>query len=321
MTASNIDLRATVPPSSAGRRLDQVAAELFANYSRSLLSRWIDEGTLRVDGQVAKSKTRLRGGESLSLQAELLPTQDWASAQDVPFVVLYEDNDILVINKPAGVVVHPGAGHPDGTLVNGLLGWRASLAALPRAGIVHRLDQHTSGVMVVAANHPAHHALVDAIAERRVERRYRAVVEGCLVAGGSYDGPIARHVKDRTRQQVREDGKPALTHVRIGQRFRAHTELLVELATGRTHQIRVHLSHAGYPLLGDRRYGARGILPSSPSQALRECVQGFKRQALHAQELSFTHPMSGKPLTFTAPQPEDLMVLLQLLRADTEVCP
>ncbi len=301
--------RVVVPPEMAGFRADQAAAELISDFSRAQLSRWLKDGALRVDGASVAPKLRLRGGESLELQADLLATERWHEAQALPLDVLHEDEHVLVLNKAAGMTVHPGAGNPDGTLVNALLAYRSDLAALPRAGIVHRLDKDTSGVMVVAASPKAHLALVEALALRTIGRRYVAFVEGRMTAGMEIDAPIGRHPHQRTRQAVREDGKPAQTSVRVQSRFAAHTRIEARLHTGRTHQIRVHLASRGYPLVGDRLYGARGRLPPGANEALATLLRGFPRQALHAFELRFEHPQSGRELTFTAPLPEDLEVL------------
>jgi 23S rRNA pseudouridine1911/1915/1917 synthase len=253
---------ARVPPELAGMRVDRAAAELFAEYSRALLARWIQDGALRVDGEAVKPKIRLVGGEQLCLDAQLEAREDWEAAEPIPFEVVYEDEYLLVIDKPVGLVVHPGAGNPRGTLVNGLLDRRPALALLPRAGIVHRLDKDTSGLLLVAATVPAQHALGRMMSRREVSRRYLAVVEGRLVGGMDIDRPIGRDPGQRTRQAVRADGRPALTRVRVLERYRVHTLVEATLETGRTHQIRVHLADAGYPLVGDGRYGARGRLPA-----------------------------------------------------------
>lgn len=305
-----------MPPEFAGERADKVAAILFDEFSRALLTRWMSEGALTVDGLVVKPKTKLIGGERLALDAQAGPVEDWASAQPIEFSVLYEDEDLLVIDKPAGLVVHPGAGNPDGTLVNGLLAHRPALAGLPRAGIVHRLDKETSGLLVVAASLQAHTQLVRDLQARAIERRYLAVSEGRMVAGRDIDAPIGRDPRSRVRQAVREDGKPALTRVRVQERYRVHTLIEAQLATGRTHQIRVHLASIGYPLVGDRRYGARGRLPPGADADLIECLRTFPRQALHAWVLGLNHPASGEPLEFTAPIPGDLTQLIEVLRAD-----
>ena len=307
-----------VPAELAGERADKAAALLFDDFSRAVLSRWIAEGALTVDGQAVKPRQRLVGGETLTLDTDLLPREDWASAQAVDFEVIYDDEDLLVVDKPAGLVVHPGAGNPDGTLVNGLIDHRPELARQPRAGIIHRLDKDTSGLLVVAASSRAHTRLVRDLQQRLIQRIYAAVTEGRMVAGRDIEAPIGRDPRTRTRQRVREDGRPALTKVRVMERYRAHTLIEAELATGRTHQIRVHLASIGYPLVGDRRYGARGRLPPGACAELIDLLQHFPRQALHAWQLELTHPATGERLHFDSPLPADLKALIEALRADAE---
>ena len=313
---TRVNRKAEVPPELAGERADKVAAILFDEFSRALLTRWMGEGALRVDGVQVKPKTKLIGGELLELDAVAEPVENWASGQAVEFNILHEDEDVLVIDKPAGVVVHPGAGNPDQTLVNGLLDHRPDLVHLPRAGIIHRLDKDTSGLLVVAASLKAHTRLVRDLQARDLERRYLAVCEGRMVAGRDIEAPLGRDPHNRTRQAIRDDGKPALTRVRVQERYRAHTLIEAQLATGRTHQIRVHLSSIGYPLVGDRRYGARGRLPQAADRQLIDLLRGFPRQALHAWVLGLTHPVSGERLAFSAPLPDDLTELIEALRAD-----
>ncbi len=306
----------TVPAALGGERVDRVAAELFGEFSRALLSRWIQEGALTVDGAPVKPKLRLVGGETLRLDTELAPREDWAAADEVAFAVVHLDETLLIVDKPPGVVVHPGAGNPRGTLVNGLLKRFPELVHLPRAGIVHRLDKDTGGLLVVARTLEAHHALVKMMARRAVSRRYLAVVEGCLRGPLVLDQPIGRDPLRRTRQAVRQDGRPALTRVRPLERFRVHTLIEAELETGRTHQIRVHLAAAGHPLVGDLRYGARVRLPPSADSATVAVLRGFRRQALHAWKLGFRHPLSGRELHFSAEIPADLAELVATLRRD-----
>ena len=315
---AELDLRAAVPAACAGMRLDRVAAQLFDDFSRSELSRWIQSGELTVDGAAGKPKQKLVGGEVIAIAAQRTPRENWHTAEAMPLAVIYEDEHLLVLDKPAGLVVHPGAGNVEGTLVNGLLHYRQSLAALPRAGIVHRLDKDTSGVMVVAASELAHVRLVRMIAARKVHRAYVAVCEGRLVGGRDIDAPIGRDPHNRLRQAVREDGKPALTEVRVRQRYRAHTLVEASLHTGRTHQIRVHMQSIGYPLVGDRRYGARGRVPSGATPDFIATLHGFPRQALHAEQLGFEHPVSREHLHFEAEMPTDLAELIEALQADGE---
>lgn len=315
----SINLELPVPAELTGQRVDQIAAELFSEYSRAMHASWIQRGELTVDGKRVKPKTRLLGGECLRLATLLRPKQDWQTGQDVPFEVVYEDELLLVIDKPVGIVVHPGAGNPDGTLVNGLLHYRESLNLLPRAGIIHRLDKDTSGLLLVAATLPAHQVLTRALAARKIERRYLAVTEGIMISGRDIDLPLGRDPHNRTKQKVREDGRQALTRVRVRERFRGHSLIEAELATGRTHQIRVHLATIGYPLVGDRRYGARGKLPAEAHDKLIEVLRAFRHQALHAYRLVLDHPTTAARLTFEAPMHADMRELVALLHEDMGV--
>lgn len=314
-------LRDTVPAHCAGKRLDFVAAQRFDQFSRMQLTAWIRCGALRVDDAVAKPAQRVTGGEALALDAVVERRVGELAPERVPFTVVHEDEHVLVVDKPAGVVVHPGAGVSRHTLANGLLAHRPGLAMLPRAGIVHRLDKDTSGLMVVACSAPALKALTRAMAARAIGREYLAVAEGVVTAARRIDLPIGRDPRRRTRQRVRGDGRPARSLVRVRKRHRAHTALDVTLETGRTHQVRVHLSAIGHPLVGDRRYGARGRLPKAPTDALLAAVRQFRRQALHARALSFTHPVSGAALAFKSPTPADIAHLLRVLEEDAAQAP
>ena len=307
---------ANVPAEMAGERVDKVAAQLFTEFSRAELTRWLNDGALTLDGAIVKPKHKVFGGEALLLQAQRQAREDWRSAEAIALDILFEDDDIIVLNKPAGLVVHPGAGNAGGTLVNGLLHHRPALNTLPRAGVVHRLDKETSGVMVVAANAGAYRHLIQAISERAVRRRYVAVCEGVMVAGQDIDKPIGRDPRQRTRQVVREDGKPAQSLVRVRARYRAHSAVDVTLGSGRTHQIRVHMQSIGHPLVGDTRYGSRRVLPRAAAAATVELLQQFPRQALHAYKLDFAHPSSQQPLHFTAPIAPDLQTLMAALVDD-----
>jgi 23S rRNA pseudouridine1911/1915/1917 synthase len=322
MPASPPDLletrAASVPESAAGRRFDAVVAELFPEFSRSRLSLWIKSGDLLLDGRVVRGRDPVRGGESVSLTA-VLDVQTQAEAEDIALDVLFEDAHVIVLNKPAGLVVHPGAGNPSGTLVNALLHLDPMLVALPRAGIVHRLDKDTSGVMVVARSLPAHTSLVAQLSARGVHRQYLAIVVGALVSGGTATGSIDRHPHDRVRMAVRDDGREAVTHYRLRERFRAHTALECRLETGRTHQIRVHMAHLKHPIVGDPVYGGALKLPKGATPELIEALRGFRRQALHAETLEFAHPITGEPVRATAPVPADMLQLLHALRHDAAV--
>ncbi|OOG64002.1 23S rRNA pseudouridine(1911/1915/1917) synthase [Rhodanobacter sp. B04] len=308
---------ATVPLGAAGRRFDQALAEMFPDYSRSRLSGWIKSGAVSLDGAVAPPRQLLRGGELVRLQVEL-ENEVTSAPEDIALVIVHEDEHLLVLDKPAGLVVHPGAGNPAGTLLNALLHHDPKLAELPRAGIVHRLDKDTSGLMVVAKSLPAVTALVDMLSRHEVERQYEAVVLGTMVAGGTVDAPIGRSMGDRLRQAVRdeEDGKRAVTHYRLRERFRAHSLLQCQLETGRTHQIRVHLAHINHPLIGDPLYGGGLKLPKGATPELTAALRGFRRQALHAERLSFEHPVTGELLAFGAERPADQLALIEALRAD-----
>ncbi len=316
---NNAPLQARVPESAAGRRFDAVLAELFPQHSRSRLAAWIKSGHALLDGAPARPRDPVRGGEPVTLDAPPDDTQVHAVAQDIPLDVLYEDAHVLVIDKPAGLVVHPGAGNPEGTLVNALLHRDPALASLPRAGIVHRLDKDTSGLMVVARTIEAHTALVRAIEARDVHREYEAVCLGVMTGGGTVEAPIGRHPVDRLRMAIRENGREAVTHYRVLQRFRGHTHVRLTLETGRTHQIRVHMAHIKYPLVGDQVYGGRLLLPKGASPELVDALRGFKRQALHAARLAFEHPKSDKQIECTAPIPEDMQSLIDVLAADAKI--
>lgn len=307
---------AAVPDQASGRRFDAVLAELFPEYSRSRLAEWIKSGDALLDGRQARPRDPVRGGETVTLIAAQ-EIQTRSEPEDIALDILHEDADVFVLNKPAGLVVHPGAGNPAGTLVNALLHRDPALAMLPRAGIVHRLDKDTSGVMVVARTLPAHTALVEQLSAREVHRQYLAVVVGALVSGGTVNAPIDRHPRDRLRQAVREDGREAVTHYRLRERFRAHTLLECRLETGRTHQIRVHMAHIKHPIVGDPLYGGPLKLPKGATAELIEALRGFRRQALHAETLEFAHPASGEPIRCSAPVPADMLALVASLREDS----
>jgi 23S rRNA pseudouridine1911/1915/1917 synthase len=298
-------------------RLDQALARLLPQYSRSRLQGWIDAGAVKVDGRQLRGRDRVVGGEKVLIEARVEPDRQ-VTAEEIPLEVLFKDRALLVINKPAGLVVHPGAGNAAHTLQNALLAFDPKLAVVPRAGIVHRLDKDTSGLLVVARTPEVHTALVAAISAREVDRHYIALCTGVMTAGGTVDEPIGRHRSQRTRMAVRGDGRPAVTHYRVLKRFRAHTLVRAELETGRTHQIRVHLSHIGYPIVGDPDYGGRRRLPAGASPELVASLEGFRRQALHAAQLKLEHPVSGKEMGWEAPLPGDMEALLKVMEADTK---
>ena len=294
-------------------RLDQVAAQLWPDFSRNRLQAWIKAGELTLDGRKVRPRDTVLGGETLSLSAEL-EQQSEDQPQDIPLDIVYEDEHLLVVNKPVDLVVHPGAGNPDGTLVNALLHHDPDLALLPRAGVVHRLDKQTSGLLVVGKTQAAYQALVADLAERRIGREYDAVVIGHVIAGGTVDAPIGRHARDRQRQAVVPQGRPAVSHYRVVEQFGEHTWLRVRLETGRTHQIRVHMAHIRHPIVGDPVYGGRPRLPPGAEDMLVDVLRHFGRQALHARRLTLRHPESGETLSFEAPLPEDMDELIELLR-------
>jgi len=306
---------AVVPDDLGGRRLDQAAADMFSEFSRSRLKQWILGGQLTVDGQQRRPRDPVLPGERVRLIAQPEPQVELAP-EPIPLNIVWEDDELLVINKPAGLVVHPGAGNAAGTLQNALLHHRPALTEVPRAGIVHRLDKETSGLMVVAASVPAHTALVRQLEARSVSREYEAICQGVLTAGGTVDQPIARHPVDRVRMAVRASGRPAVTHYRVIRRFRGHTHMLARLETGRTHQIRVHMAYAGHALLGDPVYGGRLRLPAGAAPELIEALRGFRRQALHARRLAFQHPATDETVSFEADLPEDFARLLAVLERD-----
>jgi 23S rRNA pseudouridine1911/1915/1917 synthase len=316
MSDPRLSLTATVPHSAAGRRFDAVLAELFPDYSRSRLAAWIKSGDARLNGREVRPRDAVRGGEAVTLSV-VEEVQTHSAPEAIGLEVLYEDAHVIVVDKPAGLVVHPGAGNPTGTLVNALLHHDPGLNTLPRAGIVHRLDKDTSGVMVVARTLPAHTALIAQLSSRQVHRQYLAVVVGALVSGGTANAPIDRHPRDRIRMAVRDDGREAVTHYRLRERFRAHTLLECRLETGRTHQIRVHMAHIKSPIVGDPMYGGPLKLPRGATPELVEALRGFRRQALHAETLEFAHPVSGEPVRCSAPVPDDMQALVKALQDDS----
>ncbi|WP_415879354.1 23S rRNA pseudouridine(1911/1915/1917) synthase RluD [Methylomonas sp. TEB] len=306
-------LTARVPEELAGMRLDQCLAEVFPDYSRSKLQTWIKAGRVLVDGEVMKGREKLDGGEEIELDAEAERVIEYAP-QEIPLDIVYEDDSLLIVNKPAGLVVHPAVGNWDGTLVNALLNHAPNLDTLPRAGIVHRIDKDTSGLLMIAKTLQAHNSLVEQLQARSIHREYLALVKGWMTAGGTVDEPIGRHPVDRKRNAVvRRGGKEAITHYRLEQRFKRHTLIRVKLETGRTHQIRVHMSHINYPLVGDQVYGGRFQMPADCNPALAEALRNFKRQALHAAKLGLEHPETGEYCEWEQPIPEDMQNLLKLL--------
>lgn len=305
-----------VPEELAGMRVDQCLAEIFGNYSRSKLQTWLKSGRVLVNGIIPKQKDRLEGGENIELDAEpeIVIT---CEAEDIPLDIIYEDESLLIVNKPAGLVVHPAQGNWQGTLQNALLNHEPNLATLPRAGIVHRIDKDTSGLLMVAKTLTAHNSLVEQLQERSIEREYLAITKGRMISGGTIDEPIGRHPTERKQFAVRiSGGKEAITHYRVIERFAKHTFVQVKLETGRTHQIRVHMAHIKFPLIGDPMYGGRFQMPSDCTEHLKTTLKGFKRQALHAAKLGLIHPLTDDYLEWEQPIPDDMQELLDALRAN-----
>lgn len=312
-----IHLEAELQEHHTGLRMDQILADLFPDYSRSRIKEWILAGGVQIDGNVIdKPRTKLKGTEVVAIEG-IIEVQTAHEAQDIELPIIYEDDDIIIINKPMGIVVHPGAGNKDSTLLNALLNHCPGIEMVPRAGIVHRLDKDTTGLMVVAKTIPAHTHLVAELQAREISREYEAIVNGVLVAGGTVDAPIGRHQTKRTSMAVRHDGKPAATHYRIIEKFSHFTHLRLKLESGRTHQIRVHMSHIKHPLVGDPMYGGRTRLPKGASELLIETLRGFPRQALHAVQLGLFHPSTGEWMTWQAPLPEDFVSLRNTLRIES----
>ena len=306
---------AVVPPEYGGTRLDRAVAAIWADYSRTRIRQWIESGELTLDGARTEPRYKLRGGETIAVSARLEPVIE-SRPEPIALDIVYEDEHLIVIDKPAGLVVHPGAGNSGGTLLNALLHHDPGLARVARAGIVHRLDKDTSGLLVIAREVSVQARLATMIEKREVKRIYRAVCQTAMTGGGVIDAPIDRSPRDRKRMAVREGGRDSRTHYRLIERFRAHSHIELELESGRTHQIRVHLAHIRAPVIGDSVYGGRPRLPPRPSEALKLALQGFGRQALHAHRLAFEHPVDARSLEFVSPLPADIEQLLATLRQD-----
>lgn len=309
------DLAFCVLRSIEPARLDQLLAQLFPDFSRSQLQRWIKSGQVKVDGEKKRPRDSMAGGEAIQIEVPEAVQPEW-EAQPMALDLVFEDEEILVLNKPAGLVVHPGAGNPDSTLLNALLSHAPQLRSLPRAGIVHRLDKDTSGLMVVAKTERARLNLIEQLSSRELHREYKTVVMGVMISGGTVDEPIGRHRQDRKRMAVTEHGKPAISHYRVAARYRAHTLVNVKLATGRTHQIRVHMSYINFPVVGDPVYGGRLKLPKNCSETLKIALRGFRRQALHAGRLGLKHPVTDEELSWQCELPSDMLSLIEALEQD-----
>jgi 23S rRNA pseudouridine1911/1915/1917 synthase len=317
--AEIIQHQESVPESCLGKRFDQTLAIMFPDYSRSRLKEWILAGNVAVNGNVLTTpREKMYGGEEIVIGAKVESVIRFY-AQDIPLNIIYEDDDIIVINKPAGLVVHPGAGNPDGTLLNALLHHHPALEFVPRAGIVHRLDKDTTGLMVVAKTIAAQTNLVEALQLREITREYEAVANGLMTAGGMVDEPIGRHPTKRTHMAITFSGRPSVTHYRVLEKYRLHTRLRLRLETGRTHQIRVHMAHITHPLIGDPVYGGRPRPPKNATEELRDMLRSFKRQALHAAMLSLYHPISGELMTWHADLPDDFVALVKTLQEDNKL--
>ena len=311
-----ITLSAEVQPEQMGQRLDQTLAELFPEYSRSRLKTWIEADLVKLNDRITNiPREKVLGGEKIEITVEV-EDETRFEPENIPLNIVYEDDDIIVINKPKDLVVHPGAGNPNGTVLNALLYHYPPIAEVPRAGIVHRLDKDTTGLMVVAKTIPAQTKLVRDLQKRKITREYEAVASGIMTKGGSVDQPMARHATKRTLMAVHPMGKPAVTHYRIMENYRNYTRLRLRLETGRTHQIRVHMAHIAHPLLGDQTYGGRPRPPKNASEDFMEVLRNFKRQALHAVMLRLAHPITGEMMEWYAPLPDDFVELLNALKAD-----
>jgi 23S rRNA pseudouridine1911/1915/1917 synthase len=311
-------LSANIPPELAGQRLDQALAALFADITRSQLQQWIEDGRITLNGRVPRKRDKVKEGDAVEVRVPPPVESGW-KAQALPLEIVHEDSELLVINKPPGLVVHPGAGNPEGTLLNALVAHAPKLAQLPRAGIVHRLDKDTSGLLVVAKTEHARQNLIEQLQEHSVEREYLTIVNGVMVAGGTIEAPIGRHRTQRTRMAVSNQGKPAVSHYRVMKKYRAHTLVQVRLESGRTHQIRVHMAHLHYPVVGDPVYGGRLKIPTGASENLKKVLRGFRRQALHALKLSLVHPKTGKRVQWVTSVPEDMSKLMEALALDAKV--
>jgi len=322
--AIHIEHTAQVPVELANTRLDKTVATLFPDYSRSRLTAWIKEGAIHVNGATQRPRDPVHENDTITLNAQLHEDVR-AEPEPIALDIVHEDEAVILINKPAGLVVHPGAGNSHGTLMNGLLHYAPELATLPRAGLIHRIDKDTTGLLVVARTPAAHVSLVEQLQAHEMKREYEALVRGIIISGGSINQPIGRHPTDRIRQAIRPEGsagaRDATTHYRVIERYRAHTRLRLRLETGRTHQIRVHMAYMRHPLIGDPLYGGRLALPSGITDALRAAMRGFRRQALHARLLGFQHPLTGEQCEFSVPLPTDYTELVKVLRADAEQTP
>ncbi len=315
-----IQQKRRVEEDASGLRLDQALCLYLPDYSRSKIQQWIKSGYITLNSQTAKQKEKVYLGDELKFDIPET-TKVYDHPEEIEFEIIYQDDDLFIVNKPAGLVVHPAAGHESGTLLNALLYRDPALSQLPRAGIIHRLDKDTTGIMMVARTLKSHNTLVDALQKRLIKREYQAIAQGLITAGRSIDAPLSRHPVDRKRMAVQANGKNAITHFRVLEKYRAHCLLDIQLETGRTHQIRVHLAHLRHPLLGDPLYAGRLSIPAGISSQLEKSIRGFGRQALHACRLGFVHPVSGENMTFQAELPVDMQNMIDNLRQDAKTKP
>lgn len=312
MTKQTLSLQAVIPEALYGERIDKVLAILFPDYSRERLNAWLKSEQITVDGAYLKSKTKVKGGETININA-MIVDETTLSPEDIPLNIIHEDDDLLIVNKPAGLVVHPGAGHHEHTLVNALLHHDSKLSTLPRAGLIHRIDKDTTGLLLIAKRLESYNQLVQAMQSKAIKRQYYALVNGKIISGDTIDKPIARDPRHRTKMAIQENGKHAITHYRVLKSYAHHTLLDVTLETGRTHQIRVHMTSINHSLVGDKTYAARTKRPKGASDILVKALQQFGRQALHAYQLALSHPITHETMSFLAPMPDDFNSLLTLL--------
>ena len=314
-----LQLEGLISEESAGLRQDAALAQLFPDYSRGQIPKWIKAGNVLVNDKQMRPRDSVMGGERVMIKAQIEIVDDTWIAEAISLDIIHEDEEVIILNKPAGMVVHPGAGNRDGTLVNALLHHSPQLEGVPRAGIVHRIDKGTTGLLMIAKTLRAHNSLVTQLQEHTVLREYQAICMGVMTAGGTVDEPIGRHPVERKKQTVIGSGKHAVTHYRVVQRYRAHTHIRCKLETGRTHQIRVHMAHIRYPLLGDPAYGGRLRLPKGATEATQTALQGFRRQALHAGSLGFIHPATEEEVSWQLEMPEDMLNILKVLDRDQKL--
>lgn len=310
-------INTVIPDEMSGMRLDQALANILPEYSRSILQNWIRDDRIKINNRSMRPRDHVHGGEQVEIWAETVP-QTLDSPENIPLDIIFEDEHIIIINKPAGLVVHPGAGNPQHTLVNALLHHDQKFTQIPRAGIVHRLDKQTTGLMIIARTLQSHTYLVNQLRARNIQRQYIALVNGILITGGSIEQPIGRHPRHRTKMTVVHNGRPAKTHYRINRKYKHHTQLQISLETGRTHQVRVHMEWLGHAIISDPVYRSQRVLSKGMSPGLANIIKAFPRQALHACVLKFSHPQSHEILEWQQPVPADMSELINALETDAE---